>query len=221
MTLANKITISRFFFIPLMIIFAILGNYCYPFNINFDQGINMNPKSFEFTIGQLIALILFMIGSFTDFLDGYLARKRNEVTTFGKFIDPILDKLLTLSFLLLLLLNRYYRENVYHLSFIIISFIIMLSRELLVTGLRLVSMEKQIVIPAGKTGKAKTAFLMITLIYMGFNGFSFTNYTEQVLDYPAMLLLVISTILTIVSGVIYFINGAEVLKKAVRVEEDL
>lgn len=222
MTLANKITISRFFFIPLMIIFAILGNYVYPFNLNFDPvgrvEVTTNLKFFEFTIGHLITLILFMAGSFTDFLDGYFARKRNEVTTFGKFIDPILDKLITLGYLSLLLLNNYYYANSYHLVFIIVSLIFMLAREFLVTGLRLVSMEKNKVIPAGKVGKAKTAFLMISLIYMGFNGFSFTRYTKLPFDIVGMTLLSISTLLTIASGIIYFVNGKDVLKKAVCAE---
>ncbi len=103
----------------------------------------------------LIALIIFVVASATDALDGHLARKHNLVTNFGKFMDPIADKLLVMSALLML---------VDRIGAIFI--IIMLGREFVISGFRLVASDAGIVIAAGKSGKLKTIVQMVMIVYL-------------------------------------------------------
>ncbi len=107
-------------------------------------------------VGQVaIALIIFVIASVTDALDGHLARKHNLVTNFGKFMDPIADKLLVMSALLMLV------ERIG-----VIFIIIMLGREFVISGFRLVASDAGIVIAAGKSGKLKTIVQMVMIVYL-------------------------------------------------------
>ena len=124
MTISNKITITRICLIPVMIIFALIPS------------LNQNNLFWSITTGQLIFTIVFIIAAASDFLDGYLARKRDEITTFGKFLDPIADKLLVLAGFLFLLVFPNYLKQVY-LYQIIIGVIIILLREFLVTGIKI------------------------------------------------------------------------------------
>lgn len=102
-----------------------------------------------------IALILFIVASFTDFLDGYLARKNNLVTNFGKFMDPLADKLLVCSALVCL-------TDMKHIHVLVT--LIIIGREFIVSGLRLVAAEQGLVIAASKIGKSKTVFQMLGII---------------------------------------------------------
>ncbi len=103
----------------------------------------------------LVALVIFVVASATDALDGHLARKHNLVTNFGKFMDPIADKLLVMSALLML---------VDRIGAIFI--IIMLGREFVISGFRLVASDAGIVIAAGKSGKLKTIIQMVMIVYL-------------------------------------------------------
>ncbi len=102
-----------------------------------------------------IALVIFVVASATDALDGHLARKHNLVTNFGKFMDPIADKLLVMSALLML----FGRIGA-------IAIIIMLGREFVISGFRLVASDAGIVIAAGKSGKIKTIVQMVMIVYL-------------------------------------------------------
>lgn len=215
MTLANKITISRFFIIPLMIIFSILGMKDFPLGMQIYK-IGAHSQS----VGQFIFIILFIIGSFTDFLDGYFARKKNEVTTFGKFLDPILDKLLVVSAFLLILTYNEFRENLSRLDIQIISaVIIILLREFLITGFRLVFMEAGCVVAAGWLGKIKTAFTMVSIIVLAFKEFSISFLLGGKDFYLSIILLWIAVILTIVSGFEYVIKNRKILKESLKVKD--
>lgn len=113
-----------------------------------------------------IALILFVIASATDALDGYLARKNNLVTNFGKFMDPIADKLLVMSALIML----FDRIGA-------ICIIILLGREFIISGFRLVASDAGVVIAAGKSGKLKTIIQMVMIVYLLIEqGFGLNNY---------------------------------------------
>ena len=133
--LPNKITITRIALIP-FIIFFYLTNL--------------------FTASKIVALTLFVFALFTDFLDGYIARKYNLVTNFGKFLDPIADKLIAVTGVLLILTS-----NVINVKFGIIVAFTMVARDTIVDFLRIVASQKNVVISADFWGKLKTVALSI------------------------------------------------------------
>ena len=145
---------------------------------------------------RLIAAALFIIGCLTDFLDGKIARKRNLVTDFGKFIDPVADKLLVLTTLIMLVYLKMMPAWIV---------IIILCRELAVDGLRMVAVTKGNVIAAGPLGKCKTACQMILISAM-------LILNLGVFDaWPLTVLAVIVVTLTLVSAVDYFVRNKAVL----------
>ena len=145
---------------------------------------------------RIAAAVLFIIGCLTDFLDGRIARKRNLVTDFGKFIDPVADKLLVLTTLIMLI----------HLGLIPAWFVIViLCRELAVDGLRMVAVTKGQVIAAGPLGKWKTACQMVLISAMLILNLSLAQ------SWPLAVLAGIVILLTIVSGVDYFVRNRSVL----------
>ena len=147
---------------------------------------------------RIIAAVLFIIGCLTDFLDGRIARKRNLITDFGKFIDPVADKLLVLTTLIMLI----------HLgkmpAWIVI---VILCRELAVDGLRMVSVTKGKVIAAGPLGKWKTACQMILISAMLILNLSVYE------AWPLTVLAAIVVLLTLISAVDYFSRNASVLSE--------
>lgn len=145
---------------------------------------------------RIAAAVLFIIGCLTDFLDGRIARKRNLVTDFGKFIDPVADKLLVLTTLIMLI----------HLGLMPAWFVIViLCRELAVDGLRMVAVTKGQVIAAGPLGKWKTACQMVLISAMLILNMSLSQ------SWPLAVLAGIVILLTIVSGVDYFVRNKSVL----------
>ena len=129
----NRITIARVALIPIIVILL----------------------QFDVPLCRAAALVCFLVASFTDWLDGYLARKMQIVTNFGKFLDPVADKLLVLSTMIALCGLGHFPAWVC---------VVVLFRELAVDGLRMVAVEQGIVIAAGKLSKIKTALQMFTLI---------------------------------------------------------
>ena len=151
---------------------------------------------FFFFFCRYIAAALFIIGCLTDFLDGRIARKRNLVTDFGKFIDPVADKLLVLTTLIMLI----------HLGLMPAWFVIViLCRELAVDGLRMVAVTKGQVIAAGPLGKWKTACQMVLISAMLILNVSLSQ------SWPLAVLAGVVILLTIVSGVDYFVRNKSVL----------
>ena len=147
------------------------------------------------------ALFLFILSSITDFVDGHLARKYNLVTNFGKFIDPVADKLLVLSTLIMLSWHGILP------AWIVVA---VLFRELAVDGLRLVAVEQGKVIAAGKLGKIKTV-VQITLIIVHlvfFAQFPLLHILAKWLMIPTQLAMLV---MTIWSGADYFLRNKEVL----------
>lgn len=136
--------------------------------------------------GNIAALIIFVAASLTDLLDGKIARKYNLVTNFGKFADPLADKLLVAAALICFIeLDRIQ-------SWIVL---IIIAREFIISGFRLVAVEAGIVIAAGWWGKVKTAVTMVTIIFMIPNFGSFPVYIiEQILIYVSLALTVISLV---------------------------
>ena len=144
---------------------------------------------------RIAAAALFIIGCLTDFLDGRIARKRNLVTDFGKFIDPVADKLLVLTTLVMLLRNGLMEAWV---------LILILCRELAVDGLRMVAVGQGRVIAAGPLGKWKTTFQMVTIVaILLLNKACFATWYTGILTG-------IAAALTLISAVDYFVRNKSV-----------
>jgi len=151
---------------------------------------------FPSDVCRYIAAALFVLGCITDFLDGRIARKRNLVTDFGKFIDPVADKLLVLTTLIMLI----HRGMIP--AWIVI---VILCRELAVDGLRMVAVTQGKVIAAGKLGKWKTACQMVLISAMLILNLSVYD------AWPVAVLAGIVVALTLASAVDYFVRNASVL----------
>ena len=220
MTTANKITLTRIAMIPFFIYFA-----AQPM-LNVEE---YKVGIFSFPTCTLIALILFCVASFTDFLDGYVARKYNQVTDFGKFVDPLADKLLVASALILFV------EQKAMAGWMVC---VILARELIITSLRVVAANKGVVMAATWTGKVKTCVQIggIILIYLyyiligaaGSGAFdsmmvssdgSFTSTSTVMVisgtdGYPMFAYLVgwVVTLVTIYSGYDYLRKNWDIIK---------
>ena len=177
MNLPNKLTVLRVIMVPFFVAFMLI-------------------PSLGGAANKYIALALFCIASFTDFLDGHLARKNNLVTNFGKFMDPLADKLLVCSALICL-------SSLGKLATWIV--LVIIAREFIISGFRLVASDNGIVIAASYWGKFKTVFQMAMIIVLIFDFGGFFGIIE-------MALIWISLILTVVSLVDYIVKNVGVLK---------
>ncbi len=196
MNLPNKLTVMRILLVPVLVIIAM---------------IDFPVKVYNIPLEYILVDIIFIIAAITDKVDGYLARKNNQVTTFGKFLDPIADKILVVSALIILV----ERGTIPAWIPIIIVF-----REFLVSGYRLIASQSNgKVIAANKWGKLKTVTQMVaiilTLIDVNPIGSIFTssltgfNFVLNLLDTLLMFLCVIATIF---SGYEYLKDGKDILK---------
>ena len=166
----------------------------------------------------LAMTIIFLIAAFTDFLDGYLARKNNQVTDLGKFLDPIADKLLIDGMMIFLLVPQAYAPShgrgTLTITLLAFSVIVMIARDLIVDVLRLVAVTKNQVIAANIFGKMKTVLQMIAIPFLLLNDFPFA-YLDGFLPEPlriSNILFYIATIMSLVSGIIYVVQNRKVLK---------
>ncbi len=194
MNLPNKITLSRIFMIPVFAVVFYLD--ILPFNF-------------------VIAAGVFALASFTDFLDGAIARKRNLVTAFGKFLDPIADKVLVSTALIILLVPPK-GVSVFALEeFNIPAFLpaicvsLILARELIISGFRLVAVTNGKVIAADKSGKIKTFFTDVAIVWI----LVFMDFSLLYLKLVGFILLVISTLLTVYSGLECIVKNKEVIEE--------
>ena len=189
MNLPNKLTILRIIMIPIFV--AIFYLTIIPYNF-------------------VISAVVFALAAFTDFLDGYIARKYNLVTDMGKFLDPIADKVLVSTALIIFLAVPMSSGFAFPYEFLVaISVAIILARELIVSGFRLVAAGKNMVIAADLTGKIKTFFTDITIVVMLVS----IEFNVLILTYVALVMLLISTILTVISGVECIVKNKQVLKE--------
>ena len=214
LNLANKLTIFRIMLVPVMMIIPII-----------DDLMGINGTFLGISTSFWIMNIIFIIASITDKLDGYIARSRNQVTTFGKFLDPLADKILVISAFVILV------EYAKIPSWIPI---IVLAREFIVSGYRLLAVEKGgKVIAASIWGKLKTVTQMIAIIACFLDKFKFGQFIFRVSSENEMLMnsaaiymstgqylinilstimLVVSVIATVFSGIDYLKNGKDLLK---------
>lgn len=183
MTLPNKLTIARICMIPFMA-------------LTLQAGL-MESIALPLDLARYIAAGIFILAAVTDFLDGHIARKRNLFTDFGKFMDPLADKILVMAAMVYMVLMG----DISPLVLILIE-----SREFIIAGVRMVAANKNVVIAAGISGKVKTVvqMIMIPTVLIGLPHIVF-DIIGQVLIYGAV-------VLTIISAVDYIWNNREVLK---------
>ncbi|MDY2902147.1 MAG: CDP-diacylglycerol--glycerol-3-phosphate 3-phosphatidyltransferase [Bacilli bacterium] len=207
MNLPNRITLIRVILLPLIIIIPILAKINSYNNFLAKNIIIPGVLEAEYNITwcNVIVLIIFITAAITDAIDGHIARSRKLVTDFGKFLDPLADKLLVTSAMLVLL------EEGRLWGWVVA---IILAREFAVTGLRSIAASKGKVIAASMYGKVKTTFQMIMIILLLINNFPFSIIYIHTGIYIPMdkIIIVVATLLTIISGVDYFIKNKEVLK---------
>ena len=196
MNLANKLTIFRIILVPVMAIIPYL---------------NLKGDFLGLPLTYFFMELIFIVASITDKLDGYIARSRNQVTTFGKILDPLADKILVLTAMVLLVELGKIPAWIP---------IIVLAREFIVSGYRLVAVEKGgQVIAASIWGKLKTVTQMIAIILVMFDKNSFWDCfkggltgADYVINLISTILLLISVVATIFSGADYLKSGKDLLK---------
>lgn len=190
MNLPNKITLSRILLVPILMIFIIpIPDVLINAEIlGFMKPQMIAVNEFLESFGRYIAAGIFIIASSTDAVDGYIARKRQMVTRFGKFLDPIADKLLVTAALIALVQSGDINGWVA---------MIIISREFIVTGLRLVAAGEGIVIAASNLGKLKTVLQDVAIVASLLNNFPLSLFTNFQFDDYAMLLAVIITIISL------------------------
>ncbi|MBR1736340.1 MAG: CDP-diacylglycerol--glycerol-3-phosphate 3-phosphatidyltransferase [Firmicutes bacterium] len=180
MNLPNKLTLSRILLIPIFLFFILCDSL--PVDIQ---------------TRRYIAVTIFIVASITDGIDGYIARKYKMVTNFGKFMDPLADKLLVSAAMI----------SMVHLGDIPTWIVIVIiSREFIITGFRTIAIEQNIVIAAGFWGKIKTVFQMAMIIVV------LTNIDHVFFKFVGEALIYLSLIFTIVSAVDYLVKNKSVLK---------
>lgn len=197
LNLANKLTLFRIALVPIMAIIPYL---------------NLQGDFLGMPLTYFWMELIFIVASITDKLDGYIARSRNQVTTFGKFLDPLADKILVLTAMVLLVELRKIPAWIP---------IIVLAREFLVSGYRLVAVEKGgKVIAASIWGKLKTVTQMLAIILIMFDKNAFWDCfkggltgVDFVINILSSLLLLISTFATVFSGIDYMKNGKDLFKE--------
>ena len=199
MNLPTKITFSRIIATVVLIVALFVMSF-----IDFQAPVLGNTG---INLVFLLVFVFFVIASFTDYLDGHLARKNNQVTNLGKFLDPVADKLLINSMVIFLIapwaFARYATGQI--ISFNMWCVIILVVRDIVVDALRFIAAQRKVVIAANIFGKIKTVLEMIAISFVLLNGFPF-NYFDS--NWPAGLhitdfIVYITTAMSLISGIIY------------------
>lgn len=194
MNIPNKISLTRIFLMPLFILFSLL----------------------TFPYSKFIALFIFVLAAVSDAIDGHIARRYNLVTDLGKFLDPIADKLLATTGLIILIVGE---NPIIPMPYGIVVIFIMLLRDYEVTGLRQIGQLKGRIIAADKVAKIKANFLYATLVYglliSALRDLSSVNGTEflKYFTFVFYIFVGITTCLIAISGTVYLINNFSVFKE--------
>ncbi len=206
MNLPNKLSLMRIILVPFILLFML------PIHIGSFEPSGWNEFICEY--GMIIAAVLFVIASVTDLFDGKIARKYNLITNLGKFLDPLADKMLVICILIALV-------DLGRISSIWVCIIIV--REFAVSGIRMLASAKGVVIAAKMIGKIKTVTQMVAISYLMFetllikiidaaSSCDLADITEGV-QVVGNVLLIISVIMTIISGVDYLLKNKDFLKE--------
>ena len=193
MNIPNRLTILRLMFVPFIVFFAIFPFA--QFNIVFGY---VMIDFVSVPVVNIIILVLFSIASFTDFLDGYLARKYNLVTTFGKFVDPLADKLLVNTMFILFACQGVIP---------VLAVLIMIWRDTAIEGIRMIAARNGVTIAAAFLGKVKTVTQMITIIL-----YLVSNLPFELVQLPIHELMLWFTVtISVVSGISYFLQAKDLI----------
>ncbi len=192
MNLPNKISLMRIALVPLLAIIYLYVDLpeCFVFTVDNSYLI--------LTFTDLIVFLIFAIASITDFLDGSIARKYNLITSFGKFIDPIADKLLVNTLFILFAWSG---------EVSVVAVLLMIARDTIVDGLRMSASSKGKVVAAGILGKLKTVLQMFAIIVILLNNIPFAFF-HIAMD---QILLWASVIVSLLSGIVYFVKLKDVI----------
>lgn len=193
MNIPNRLTLIRLMFVPVIVFFALFPFA--QFNIVFGY---IMIDFVSVPIVNIIILILFLIASITDFFDGYIARKNNLVTTFGKFVDPLADKLLV---------NTMFIIFAYQGIIPLIAVLIMIWRDTIIEGVRMIAARNGVTIAAAFLGKIKTVTQMITIVL-----FLVSNLPFELVQLPIHELMLWFTVsISVVSGISYFLQAKDLI----------
>ena len=188
MNIANRLTLARIVMIPVFLLMMCFQK---------DALGTVNVFQSNLSVSWILAMIIFTIASITDFLDGYLARKYHLITNFGKFADPLADKLLVMTAFITLV-------GAGVIPMWIVAVIV--CRELAVTGLRLLLVNDGEVLAAAWPGKVKTATQMLAIIFLLIDDFPVKGFPFSI----GTILLYVCLVATVYSGVDYFIKNKHV-----------
>ncbi|MDP3445979.1 MAG: CDP-diacylglycerol--glycerol-3-phosphate 3-phosphatidyltransferase [Ignavibacteria bacterium] len=193
MNIPNRLTLIRLMFVPVIVFFAIFPFA--QFNIVFGY---IMIDFVSVPIVNIIILVLFLIASITDFFDGYIARKQNLVTTFGKFVDTLADKLLV---------NTMFIIFAYQGIMPLIAVLIMIWRDTIIEGVRMIAARNGVTIAAAFLGKVKTVTQMITIVL-----FLVSNLPFELVQLPIHELMLWFTVsISVVSGISYFLQAKDLI----------
>lgn len=201
MNLPNKLTLSRIFLVPVFML-IIIPIPQWTVDSSFLSFIHPQLEAinhFIINYGNYIAALLFFIAASTDGLDGYIARKRKQVTRFGKFLDPIADKLLVTAALIALVERNELSSW---------AAIVIIGREFIITGLRLVAASEGIVISASKWGKIKTVTQIVAILAVLIRDYLMTLLFNIPID---RFLMFIAVVATVYSAYEYIVKNADVI----------
>ena len=200
MNTPNKITITRFILTIILIAIMVFPyNSC---NINIPYLGNTG-----FNVIDLVGCIIFIVASITEFVDGHLARKNNLVTDFGKFMDPLADKFLVNSSLIILAVQK---SNLLPVLIVVL----MIGRDIAVDGIKLISAKKGRTVAANIYGKLKTVFQMIAIPVIFLNGFPFNYLLKENTYIITIILASLACLMSLISGVIYIYQNRDMIKEA-------
>ena len=195
MNLPNKLSLFRVALVPIIVILFLTDGIMECFRIHTANG------DIVFTLSDILVFVLFAVTSFTDFLDGKIARSRNLITSFGKFVDPIADKLLVNSMLILFACTS---------RISVLAVLLMIWRDMIVDGLRMNASAKGKVVAAGMLGKIKTVLQMFAIIFLMLKNLPFA-FVGIPMD---QILLWAATIVSLASGIQYFIQLKDIVMES-------
>lgn len=193
MNIANKLTMVRIFLTVVLITLLLFPFYMV--NVEFPSIIIGNVVV---DTRYLIAAGIFAVASITDFLDGFIARKYNMVTDFGKMVDAIADKMLVNSVLIILSAKGFVAP---------VITVIIIFRDTFVDTIKMIAASKGVVVAAIKTGKVKTTFLMLGIILALCYNLPFEIFGYDIANF----MLVLATVFSIISGAQYYINNRKII----------